>query len=311
MARFVNIATVRFESEWARGRGDARKVVLDEVAGTLAGLAGCGVSLVVFSEGVEAVGQSVAEAESPASPGPVLQLYRDFARQERCHVAGSVKLREAAAVFNAVVYYGPDGAVAGVYRKAYPTASELAEGLAPGPGAVVLDTAIGRLGTAICFDLNFESLRDEYRALRPDILVFASMYHGGLAQAIWAYECRAFLACAWQYTGGGILDPFGRAMAVNDCYHPVARARVNLDRAMVHLDFNREKFSAIERTYGDEVRIDIPPDIGSALIYSETDKRTAMDVVRGFDLELLDDYLQRSRRLRDRVQQRNSRGATT
>ncbi len=299
MARFVNLATVRFQSEWARGKDGARKVVLEEIAEALAALRGHGVDLAIFSEGVEAVAQSMAEAETLASPGPVLQLYRDFARQERCHVAGSVKLKAGPCVYNAVVYYGPDGKPLGYYGKTYPTIGELEMGLAPGPGAVVLDTPIGRLGTAICFDLNFQPLRHAYRALKPDIIVFASLYHGGLAQAIWAYECRAFFACAWQYTGGGVLDPFGRTLAVNDCYHPIARVTVNLDRAFVHLDYNREKFPEIERKYRGEVIIDIPPDLGPAMIVSQTGKRTAMDVVREFGLELLDDYFVRAEGRRD------------
>ena len=299
MARFVNIATVRFQSEWAQGKEGARKIVLEEIAAALAALRGQGVDLVVFSEAVAMIGQSMAEAESIEAPGPVLQLYREFARQERCHVAGSVKLKEGKAVSNAVVYYGPDGAALGAYRKTYPTIGEMEQGIKPGPGAVVLDTTIGRLGTAICFDLNFEPLRDAYRALQPEILVFSSMYHGGLIQAIWAYECRAYLACAWHCMGGGILDPFGRLLAGNDCYHPIARATVNLDRAFVHLDFNGDKFPEIERKYRGEVTIDVPPDIGSAMIVSQTANRTAMDVVREFGLELLDDYFARAVSRRD------------
>lgn len=296
MARQVTIATVRFQSEWARGKAGARQVVLAEMTEAMAALRGGGLDLVVFSEGVEAVAQTMAEAETLAQPGPLLQLYRDCARRERCHVAGSVKLKDGKSIYNAVVYYGPDGKPLGYYGKSYPTLGELEMGLAPGPGAVVLDTPIGRLGTAICFDLNFAALRDEYRALKPDIMVFSSMYHGGLAQALWAYECRAYFACAWQYTGGGILDPFGRTLAVNDCYHTIARATVNLDRAFVHLDYNRDKFPAIERKYRHEVTIDIPPDIGSAMVLSNSNKRSAMDIVAEFGLELLDDYFARAAR---------------
>jgi hypothetical protein len=91
---------------------------------------------------------------------------------------------------------------------------------------------------------------------------------------------------------------------VNDCYHPIARATVNLDRAFVHLDGNRDKFAEIERTYRDEVIIDIPPDIGSAMIVSQTARRTALDVVRDFGLELLDDYFARSAREREAKLQR-------
>jgi hypothetical protein len=159
---------------------------------------------------------------------------------------------------------------------------------------VVVDTAIGRLGGAICYDLNFEDIRKQYRALKPDILCFASMYHGGLMQVVWAYECRAFFVSALHFHGTGILDPYGRPVQLTDCYTSVARARVNLDRAMVHLDFNRVHFPAIEKKYRGHIVLDIPANVGSALIYSVSDKVSAMDVVREFKLELLDDYFARA-----------------
>ncbi|GAG29334.1 unnamed protein product, partial [marine sediment metagenome] len=74
----------------------------------------------------------------------------------------------------------------------------------------------------------------------------------------------------------------------------VARARINLDRAMVHLDFNREKFPEIEKKYLGRIVIDIPPKIAPALIFSVSDDITAMDIVKEFKLELLDDYFERS-----------------
>ena len=130
--------------------------------------------------------------------------------------------------------------------------------------------------------------------LKPDIITFASMYHGGLMQQMWAYECRAWFVSSLYFMGCGLLDPFGRPVKLTDCYSPVARATVNLDRAMVHLDYNRDKFPEIEKKYLGEIVIDTPPNIGSALIFSNTDRLTAMDVVREFELELLDDYFERS-----------------
>lgn len=109
MARCVNIATLRFDSEWARGKAGAGKIVLDELVSGFAELEGRPVDLVVVSEGIGMVGQTMAEAESLDRPGPFLQTYREFARRARCHVAGSVKLAEGKAIYNAVVYYGPAG----------------------------------------------------------------------------------------------------------------------------------------------------------------------------------------------------------
>jgi len=194
-------------------------------------------------------------------------------------------------VYNSIVYFDPDGSILGVYHKVNLTYTAIAKGERSGTKAVVIDTAIGRLGGVICFDLNFEELRRQYRALKPDILTFASAYHGGLMQQMWAYDCRAFFVSALQFMGCGVLDPFGRELKVTDCYTKVARATINLDRVMVHLDKNRTKFAEIEKTYLGEIIIDIPANVGSALIYSMTDQRTAMDVVAEFELELLDDYL--------------------
>jgi hypothetical protein len=294
MSRYVNIAAPLFESEHCRGKDDAPAMVLCELREQMDRLAGTGVDLLVLSEGVEAVGMAMDDAESLDQPGTYLGLFMDFARREKCHVAGSIKLREKDKVYNALAFVDATGTVVGAYRKTFLTLGELEMGLAPGPGAETVDTAIGRLGGAICFDLNFRELRHEYAKLKPDILLFASMYHGGLAQATWAYECRSFFVSALPFHGGGILDPFGQAMARTDCYHRIARAKINLDRVMVHLDFNRDKFPDIEKKYRDEVRIDTPANIGPALIYSETTRRTAMDIATEFGIELLDDYLQRS-----------------
>jgi hypothetical protein len=295
MAHFVKIASVMFRTAATRGAADARDIVLRETARTLEGLKGYGLDLVVFCEGVEAFGQAVEQAEEVGTPGPFLQLYSGFARDQKCHVAGSVKIRKDGRVYNSIAFVGRAGSVLGCYHKVNLTAyGEIPGGLTSGAGPVTVETDIGRLGGIVCFDLNFEEIRRQYRALKPDILVFASAYHGGLMQQVWAYECRAFFVSALPFFGGGILDPFGRPVALTDCYNSVAVARVNLDRAMVHLDLNRQKFPDIERKYGEAVRIDIPANIGAGLIYSQSDERTATDIVREFGLELLDDYFARS-----------------
>jgi hypothetical protein len=296
MAHFINVASVRFDTRIERQGPESGQAVLRDVRAVMASLKGYGLDLVAFSEGVESIGMPRKDAEDLAAPGPFLTAYRDFAAASRCHVAGSVKLREGNRVYNSIAFIGRSGEILGAYHKVNLTVGEIEEGLCSGRAPVVVETDIGRLGGIICFDLNFEPLRHAYRALKPDILTFASAYHGGLAQGMWAYDCRSFFVSALPFDGGGILDPYGRPLALTDCYHAVARATVNLDRAMVHLDYNSEKFSAIEKKYLGEVVIDIPANVGSGLLYSLSDKRTALDVVREFELELLDDYFPRALR---------------
>ncbi|MCC7519305.1 MAG: carbon-nitrogen hydrolase family protein [Verrucomicrobiae bacterium] len=304
MARHLKIASLLFSQRHLGGQPGAREAILRDTRDALAGVAGLGVNLVVTSEAIEALAQTVEQAEDPARPGPLLQTYMEFAAKERCHVAGSVKLLADGRPRNSVAFLGSKGEFLGAYHKTFLTRQEIEEGLVPGHGPVIIPTAIGKLGGVICFDLNFNELRLRYAALKPDVLVFPSMYHGGLMQKMWAYSCRAFFVSALYFDGGGILDPLGEPLALTDGYNPAAFARINLDRVVVHLDFNRDKFPEILRKYGDEVRIVIPPNLAPALIYSESEKRSATDLVREFGLQLLDEYLEESVALNARTRDR-------
>ncbi len=294
MSRHLKVASLLFTQAHLSGEPNAREAVLRGTRESLNSVAGLGLDLVVTSESIEALAQNVEQAEDPARPGSLLQTYMEFAARERCHVAGSVKLRVGGRVHNSAAFISPKGDFLGAYHKTYLTSSEIQEGLTPGKGPVIVDASWGRLGGAICFDLNFDELRLGYAALRPDLIVFPSMYHGGFMQKIWAYSCRAFFVSALYFEGGGILDPLGEPLALTDCYNFAAIARINLDRAVLHLDFNRAKFPEILRKYREEVRIVIPPNLAPAILYSESEKRSAMDIVREFDLKLLDHYFEES-----------------
>ena len=298
MARFVTIASVLFQTEVKLGterQKNAKAIVLSETEHTMESLIKHNPDLVVFSEGVEFCGQDLDDAEEIKKPGPFLKQYIEFAKSAKCYVMGSIKTREASDVYNSLVYIAPDGNILDVYHKMFLNVSdELQKGIKSGSRAVVVDTPIGRLGGIICMDLNISQVRDQYAALKPDILAFSSLYHGGFQQQQWAYQCRSFFVSSSHLHGCGILDPFGRPIKLTDEYNPVAIAKVNIDRVMVHLDVNREKFQDIEKKYHNEILIDTPANIGTVLIYSCTEKRTAMDIVREFDLELIDDYLERT-----------------
>ncbi len=303
MARPLNIAVLQFQSEAATHAPNRRQIVLDSLRHQLQSLAGRQLDLLVTSEGIAALAQSPAEAEALDQPGEVLSLYQQFARAQRCVVAGSVKTRRQGKVYNSVVFIERDGSILDSYDKTYLTLGELEEGLHPGRGAVVVDSSAGRLGGVICYDLNFVDLCEAYAALKPDVLAFASMYHGGLMQSHWAYRCRAFLAAALPFTGGGIVDPLGRLIHPTHEYRPHIFATLQLDRVLVHLDYHREKFDDILRHLGAAVTVDIPAHIGSALITSLSPQRTAADIVRQWQLEPLDDYLHRAARANHALRQ--------
>lgn len=88
-------------------------------------------------------------------------------------VAGSVLERDGDRIYNTIPVLGPSGELLGSYRKCHLFSYGSREGelLTPGSEVVVVDTPVGRLGLATCFDLRFPAQFAEMRALGADVLV--------------------------------------------------------------------------------------------------------------------------------------------
>ena len=81
-------------------------------------------------------------------------------------------------------------------------------------------------------------------------------------------------------------------------YYNYAVATVNLDRKLAHLDHNWEKLAALKKKYGKEVIVTDPGRLGVVMITSEKDGVSAGDMIKEFNIELVDDYFNRSRQHR-------------
>ena len=107
-----------------------------------------------------------------------------------------------------------EGGVAGIYNKNHLVIEETTKfGILCGKEARVIETDFGKVACAICFDLNFGPIRGKYAAQKPDLVVFCSMYHGGLMQPVWAYDCRAHFVGAVAGNQCTIIDPLGEMLA--------------------------------------------------------------------------------------------------
>ena len=155
---------------------------------------------------------------------------------------------------------------------------------------------------AICFDLNFDELRLKYVKAKPDLIIFSSMYHGGLMQSYWAYSCRCHFvgAIAGRATRSEIRNPLGQIIASNTNYFNFAVARVNLDCELAHLDYNWERLRKLKAKYGPKVTINDPGCLGSVLISSEHETVGVDEMIEEFEIELLDDYFARALEYRHR-----------
>ncbi|UCC97350.1 MAG: carbon-nitrogen hydrolase family protein [Phycisphaerales bacterium] len=227
----------------------------------------------------------------------VLKFFARTAKDNNCYIVYSAyRLMPDGTRRNSSVVIDRKGNIAGIYNKNHPTIGEIEAGTLCGSEAPIIECDFGRVGMAICFDLNFDELRLQYAKAKPDLIIFSSMYHGGLMQSYWAYSCRCHFvgAIAGRATASEIRDPLGRVVASNTNYFDYVVATVNLDCALVHLDYNWDRLRKLKAKYGPDVTITDPGCLGAVLVASEHEEMSVDEMIREFDIELLDDYFVRA-----------------
>jgi predicted amidohydrolase len=231
--------------------------------------------------------------------------FRDFlasvARQHRCYITYPAHIEtEDGSWRNAMQLIDRDGQVMGAYHKNHLVPDEYSQrNILYGKDAPIFECDFGRVAAAICFDLNFEGLRQQYEKAKPDLIVFPSMYHGGIMQNYWAYSCRSYFAGAVAGLPCTIVTPLGEVAAHSTNYYSFITAKVNLDYAVIHIDENGPLFLDIKQKYGAKVKIHDPGFLGCVLLTSESEELNVKDIIAEYGLELMDDYFCRAEESRN------------
>lgn len=180
-------------------------------------------------------------------PGPVTEPLQETARELGVHVCFGTYERgaEPGTVHNAAVLIGPQGDVLGVYRKTHPFGTEDARRggwVTPGSEVCVVDTALGRIGMAICFDGDFpelwriQAVRGAEVICRPSALLrSADIWE--LTTRARAYDNHVFVigANAVGADPAGTLY-FGNSLIVTPVAEVVARAATQESWVAARLD---------------------------------------------------------------------------
>ena len=156
-------------------------------------------------------------------PGPATLRLAELAREHAVWLVIGVIERDAGTLYCTVLFFSPNGAIAGRHRKVMPTAMErLIWGFGDASTLPVIDTGFGRTGAVICWENYMPLLR-------------AAMYAKGIqlycAPTVddrdqWlptirhiALEGRCFVLSACQFVdglirgGSAIVDPLGNFLA--------------------------------------------------------------------------------------------------
>lgn len=225
-----------------------------------------------------------------------LDFIRETANANNCYIAySSYREMEDGTFRNSTQIIDRDGGIAGIYNKNYLFMPENTEaGALYGKEAPIIKCDFGEVACAICFDLNFDELRLKYSKAKPDIIIFSSMFHGGLMQNYWAYSCRSYFVGAVKGLPCSIISPVGQNIISGTNYHKYATAHINLDCAVVHLDYNWDGIKEAKTKYGEDFKVSDPGYLGSVLISSEAESKSINHIMDEYGIKPLDDYLNRS-----------------
>jgi predicted amidohydrolase len=193
-------------------------------------------------------GYDLDRAEAYAAPlgaGP-FSFMAELAKEFQIHLVGTVlELNPDGRPFNTAALYGPDGGLAGVYRKAHliPLMGEV-EHMTPGGDLPVFDLPWGRTALAICYDLRFPEMWRVYVQAGARLILIPSEWpvprigHWRLLLRARAVENQLFVAgCNRAGVGadgefGGhsaAIDPWGRVLVDGGAAPGLYVATLDLD----------------------------------------------------------------------------------
>lgn len=183
-------------------------------------------------------------------PGPTTSAVSAVAKKHRMYVV--CPIREQAAdgrQYNTAVLLDRSGQVAGFYRKMF---VYWGEGLNLGQeGVKVFDTDFGRIALLTCFDLNFDELWQEAERKGAEIVFWPSAYGGGLPLSGYAMIHNYYVVAVGS---GDIIDITGRQIQpARTMADRQFLATLDLDRTLVHHNFNKDKVARLLREHPGEV----------------------------------------------------------
>ncbi len=293
MSRHVTVASVSTKPSYSADKEVDK--LLDEAAHYAWRARRMGADIVAFPEIYPHIGSAKKPHEAAKElPTPTTQRMMTEARKLGMYIIWPQYTRDDGQAYNSAVLINRNGEISGVYHKMHPTIGEIEAGITPGTQASTFKTDFGTIGMAICYDLNFRDIMTGLKSNGAEIIFFCSAYRGGLQVRAWAFELGCYIVSAIQTDLGQIVDLTGRQLAESYSHNPVIVRDINLNRRLLHMDYNWEKMDAMLEKYGPELTFDY---VSPEACYAIGCERAGLDieqVIDEFGLERREDYFQRA-----------------
>ncbi|HUO30134.1 MAG TPA: carbon-nitrogen hydrolase family protein [Bryobacteraceae bacterium] len=242
--------------------------------------------------------------QSPESlDGPTVSTLARVAGKHRTYIVCPIDRNDGGRRLNSAVLIDRRGQVAAVYDKLYPYGEEFTKhpGVQPGQAVTVHQTDFGRVGLAICFDVNWAPLWQRLSDLKAEMVIWPSAYSAGRSLAARAIDFNYYVMSATWTPDCLVFDIDGEQLLHENSNRPdginVSRYTFDLDRCLFHQDYNLpHKLANLLKDHGDDVeREKWLPMEGWFVLRAKRPGVSARELARRYGLEERRPYINRCR----------------
>lgn len=180
------------------------------------------------------LGKKMHECAEPI-PGPSTQYFGELASKHNLYIVAGLIEREGHLIYNTAALLGPDGQLAGKYRKVALPRSEIDAGVCPGHDYPVFDTRFGKLGMMVCYDGFFPEVARELTNRGAEVIAWPVWGCNPLLAQARACENHIYLVSSTyedissEWMISAVFDHTGRPIAHAKDWGTIALAEVDLN----------------------------------------------------------------------------------
>jgi predicted amidohydrolase len=232
--------------------------------------------------------------------GPTLKAMVALARKHNTYILCPIDRRCGTSRLNTAVLLDRRGKVACLYNKVFPYWAEfdIQPPVDVGEEAPVYTADFGKIGLAICFDVNFPEVWKRLADQGAELVLWPSAYSAGSSLQAHAINHHYYIVSTTLTRDCLVYDITGEKMHYSKSEHVnVASVTLDLDRGLYHENFNLSRRDKLLKEHAADIEQDKSLELEQWFVLKA--KRpgiSARRLAKEYGLEELRHYLDRSRR---------------